>query len=100
MSKYPNLKNWTLWNCYCDCGNSKAIDQIRLVKGRVLSCGCGKGKWNDGENSRFAKLTKEKVIEIREKYKKGTKARELSTQYEVSTMTIYQIVNKKTWKNV
>lgn len=40
----------SLWECKCDCGNTKAIFQCQLRQGKTKSCGCffkkNVGKWN------------------------------------------------------
>jgi hypothetical protein len=47
-----------------------------------------------------AKLTDEKVIEIRKKYLNGICNKELSKEYNVSRSAITKIINNKTWTHV
>jgi len=57
-------------------------------------------KANSGENNGQAKLTCEKVIEIREAYSNGgLTQRQLAEKYRVSQSVINGIVNNKTWRN-
>lgn len=54
-----------------------------------------------GSNNSHAKLTAEDVKKIRMLHDNGTSNSELYTLYpQVSTMTIRDIINKKTWKNL
>lgn len=62
-----------------------------------------------GEKNNQAKLTEEKVMEIRKRYeeeqiKYGLKKREaqikLGHEYGVSRQTISSVVNKRTWKHI
>jgi len=55
---------------------------------------------NSGEDNGQAKLTCEKVIEIREAYSNGgSTQRQLAEKYRVSPPVINGIVNNKTWRN-
>lgn len=40
ISRAPNKKNHTKWNCICECGNSAIVDAYALTKGLTRSCGC------------------------------------------------------------
>jgi hypothetical protein len=33
----------SLWECRCDCGNVKVVNQSNLVSGKTQSCGCKEG---------------------------------------------------------
>lgn len=59
-----------------------------------------KGRDAKGEKSGAAKLTEEKVKEIRELYKNGYTQTQLSNLYDVKTSAISSIVLRKTWKHV
>ena len=51
-----------------------------------------------GENSPSAKLTWEKINEMREKYKTGSYTlKQLAKEYEVSQSTIQQVMENRTW---
>ena len=45
----------------------------------------------------WAKLTEEQVIEIRSRYAQGWSRVALAAEYNVARMTIWEIVNGKTW---
>lgn len=52
-----------LWNCICECGNTKVFQCSELTTGRVVSCGCGRGsKHNDITDKRFGKLVAKKIV--------------------------------------
>lgn len=52
------------------------------------------------ENLRTAKLTWEKVNEIRQRGNKGEKASKLAKEFDVSFSTINRILKNKIWKNL
>jgi hypothetical protein len=53
-----------------------------------------------GENLHLTKLNSEKVLQIRDKYKKGMSAIEISKEYKVTRENIHAIVKGKTWKHI
>ena len=54
-----------------------------------------------GTNNSHAKLTVEDVKVIRKLHQEGVSNKELYTLYpQVSTVTIRDIINNKTWKNI
>lgn len=53
-----------------------------------------------GETHKNAKLTAIQVIQIREKYSKGSKLVRLAEEYSVSDGSIWEIVNRLTWKHI
>lgn len=48
----------------------------------------------------LAKLTAEKVIDIRERFAQGETIRSLSEEYQVTTSNVSCIVRNKSWKNI
>lgn len=48
----------------------------------------------------FHKLTKEEVLEIRAQRSAGISKQQLMSAYNVSSPTIWSIVNRKTWKHI
>ena len=52
-------------------------------------------KW---EKHPSAKLTRKKVLEIRNKFANGTKATDLMKKYKMSQTVIYMIINNQLWK--
>lgn len=62
----------------------------------------GRFKWNrqpkPGEKCHFAKLTLPQVVEIRTLRKQGKGAMQLAKQFNVCDDTIYNILNRRTWK--
>ncbi len=46
-----------MWECCCDCGNTKLYSTNELNKGAVTSCGCGQIKMDDLTGQRFGRLT-------------------------------------------
>jgi len=55
---------------------------------------------NFGENNSAAKLTEVMVVEIKKSYKEGADIKQLSKKYDVSTTSIKNILNGKTWKHI
>lgn len=54
-----------------------------------------------GEESPKAKLTEEKVLEIRERYIKGIITSEyLAKEYDIAIPTVYDIVKRRSWKHI
>ena len=54
-----------------------------------------------GEKNNKARLTEEQVIDIRRKYDSGEMTQiELAKEYNVGWSTIYNIVNRLTWKHI
>lgn len=59
-------------------------------------------KWRQthGEDMWSAKLTVEKVIEIRKAAEAGEQQKSIAARYLVSTSTIHMIVSGKSWRSV
>ena len=61
----------------------------------------GRGGDMNGENNGFCKLTRNKVIAIRQEYALGTTtSRRLAKSFGVSKTTILRIINKKNWVHI
>jgi len=59
------------------------------------------GTHNKGERHNMVKLTKEEVIEIRDKYGTGQYTQEqLASEYDISKPNVSFIVNRRTWKHI
>lgn len=64
------------WNCKCDCGNIKDVDQAKLINGETRSCGCLRAELNSQRSQLdiagrvFGKLT---AISIHSKDRLGNK---------------------------
>lgn len=71
-------------------GTPKDNGQDASMKKRVVA--------PKGENSPHAKLTWDKVNEIRFKWINGTSQKQLTKEYDVNKATISSIVRNKTWK--
>lgn len=52
-----------------------------------------------GDRNRSSKLTAERALEIRRRYKSGVSMRSMAIEYGVGVNAIYNVVNKYTWKN-
>ena len=66
----------------------------RNLKGRA------KGGSLPGDLNPNIKLTREIVLEIRQRHNNGETQAALSRIFKVSDMTIHKIVTRKTWKNI
>lgn len=53
-----------------------------------------------GERIHSAKLTESDVIDIRKKYRDGSRIRDITKKYPVCEQVIWSIVHRKTWKHV
>lgn len=58
------------------------------------------GSWNVGSNNPKAKLTEEKVIQIRFMFASGYRVPELAEQYGVTKGCIWNAVRIRSWKHV
>ena len=57
IRRAPNSKsNNTRWICQCDCGNYVVVYSSRLVKRRIMSCGCHKEEYYYEPNYSDTKL--------------------------------------------
>lgn len=56
------------------------------------------GQSNRGEKSGQAKLTWDKVCEIRESRRTGESSQSISNRFGVSIRNVYMIVNRETWR--
>lgn len=59
-----------------------------------------KGRMHLGEKCANSKLTAGEVVEIRRESKAGATQRDLGKKYGVSQVTIFKIVNRRTWPHV
>lgn len=53
-----------------------------------------------GEDNGMSVLSKEKVLKIRELYKNGVFGTEIANIFNIGNTTVYNIVNRNTWKHV
>ena len=84
------------------CDNPECTNPNHLKEGTQLeniADKINKNRQNKGEQHRSAKLTNEKVKEIRVKYSNGNITHmKLAKEYQVSQSTITQVLNNKYWK--
>jgi len=73
-------------------GTHKDNTMDMIERKRNLSC--------VGENNNLAKLSAEKVIEIRKRFSGGEKNKFLAKEYGVSISTISSVCHKQTWKHI
>lgn len=53
-----------------------------------------------GEDNYNAKMTEEKVLQLRKERLCGVSAKQLSEKYGIKKITVYQIISNRTWKNI
>ncbi len=86
----------------CDIPGCVAIDHLFLgTNAENVADMMSKGRGPNGERSGSAKLTEEKVREIRDRYAAGeTDQHNLANEYGVGHANISAIVLRKTWKHI
>jgi len=62
--------------------------------------GLCKKETSQGINNGRARLSADQVLEIRDMHKNGLNGMEISEKLSISNGTIYNIINKRTWKNL
>jgi len=97
INDYIKFRDWSLNNGYKD---SLEIDRIN-TNGNYEPNNC---QWitqtENKQKLRTTKLSLKKANEIRELHKTGNYIqKELAEKYNVSTMTIFNIIKNKIWKN-
>lgn len=64
-------RRYAMWNCVCDCGESKVVSSVALASGGAISCGCRRGRAKGGRRPidltgrKFGRLTVVKRLENR-----------------------------------
>lgn len=91
-----------LFVCH-SCDNRRCVNPRHLWLGTSkdnLQDAAKKGRMQHGNKHYLAKLTENDVREIREKRTSGSTQRQLAETYNVSSMCISHVVNRKTWKHI
>lgn len=92
--------------CICHhCDNKACVNPSHLFIGTMkdnMQDAVNKGRMANGENHGNSKLTKEKVLSIREDYQYHGKENQvtLAEKYGVNHTTIRNIIIRKSWKNI
>lgn len=75
-----------LWNCKCDCGNTKIVTQHNLIYGNTKSCGCIKhGRILTGE--RFGRLLVLEEVEPQQRKDRWTVKKRWKCQCDCGNIT-------------
>jgi hypothetical protein len=85
------------------CDNPPCVNPAHLVLGTNLDNirdRDRKGRVSRGERHPRSKVTDDDVLAIRRAWKRGTSVMELAVEYGVSLVSIYNIVNRKTWTHI
>lgn len=94
-----------LYVCH-HCDNPGCVNPDHLFLGTYkdnMQDAVNKGRMADqrGEANGHSKLTKKQVLAIREEYKTGNiTQKELAIKYNVSQVTIWMIVTRRTWRHI
>lgn len=89
--------------CACHrCDNPSCVRATHLFEGTHAENMAdmrakGRSRRSDGESNVRAKLTAEDVAKIRERLSSGASRREIGVEFGVSTSTIYDIYNGRSW---
>lgn len=95
--KWAYNDEWTFWNVYYGNRYKLVMPEVFSKENRHKHSGMSKSGSLNGR----AKLTEEDVITIRQKWSNGTTRQELYKAYpQVSTTSIRDIINGKTWKHL
>lgn len=86
------------------CDNTLCVNPDHLFTGTLFDNTqdmIAKGRRSDTkeQNNGNAKLTPNKVLEIRRRFKAGEMVVVLAKEFGVNPSAIYKIINKKTWKD-
>lgn len=107
IEPYHNINNYKIANrlsnleSLCVTHHSQREDRSMVQLHLDLSDGDKHFRRRSGYAKPNAKLTKEDVLVIREKYKNGLTVQEIHINYEqVGLSCIRDVVNHKTWKNI
>lgn len=79
------------WLCQCDCGETKVVDQYKLVKGTTKSCGCLKAQ--RGKTLRATTVTIHEGVAIEK-----TAAKTLQSNNTTGFRGVYRVENKDKWR--
>ena len=88
---------WSFWNVYNGNNYKLVMPEVFTKENKHLHASVA----HSGTNNGRAKLSSEEVLTIRKLYKEGSTTSELYKAYpQVSTTTVRNIINGKTWKNL
>lgn len=94
-TNFNSFENVWLGNGYLDIGQEYYIPPNQKTRQYYSSIA------NSGENNSHAKLSKDDVIKIRERYNNGEDYLEIAKDYQfVTKQTIKRVCLKETWKNI
>lgn len=92
---YPN--KWEFWNVYVGNRYHLVMPEVFTEENKKKHAKMGKR----GERNSRAKLKESDVLLIREKWKNGSTRKEIYELFpQVSTTSIRNVINNKTWKNL
>ena len=95
--KWAYDNEWTFWNVYYGNRYKLVMPEVFTKENRHKHAGHSKSGTLNGR----AKLTESDVLIIREKWRNGATRQELYLEYpQVSTTSIRDIINGKTWKHL
>ncbi|MEX0597056.1 MAG: hypothetical protein WD512_11205 [Candidatus Paceibacterota bacterium] len=100
IDRAPNKKNWTMWNCVCDCGNKTTTYSTHLIRENVKSCGCNaikKGS-NHVQWTGFGEISGKRWNSIRRINQKGERKSRQNISFEIDIKFAWELFLKQNRK--
>lgn len=66
LSRAPSVNGRKMWNCKCECGNTKTIREDSLISGKTRSCGCLHKEINSKSKTDLTGMQFERLTVIKE----------------------------------
>lgn len=99
IDRAPNKKNWTMWNCICDCGKECVAYSTHLLRGNVTSCGCN---YKKGEMHRdwsgYGEISGKRWSSIKRINQKGQRLSRINIPFDITIEYAWNLFIKQNRK--